>query len=201
MAKAKRRRFRGFGFLPNLKDIKLSSNVSSLQVLAGVAVGFVGIVGVKYAAGKIKESAAKKAEADQNFVEKFLLDDEKTKTYLPLIASSLVGGLAFVLQAKKNPGRATAHLLGAAATGAALFADNKVRSSDWGRENFYAGYGLLTDDRARLGMLQNDPYPQMSAYVDDSQRHSMRLAQLAEAAAEPDEGDMMAVDELLGNDY
>jgi len=163
MAK-KNRRFRGFGYLPGLSTIK--SDVKGLDVLAGLGVGFVGVVAAKYARAKWMSKL-------DTTVPNYLL------SLTPVVGGLVAGLVAYAAQKKGNQKRGSGHLLGAAIVGTALTADVLIRDNlgkatrapDGADKKallpFYNGiedFGALVPD-STFGALQRDSY---GALVQDT---------------------------------
>src|SRR5574342_763572 len=104
MAK-RRRRSRRFGSMVQIPGLGMfKKQVSTTDVLVGIALGFGGtvalkVVGTKYFAGKLPD---------------FLVNAS------PLVGGLITGGAAYFIGKKKNSARAYAHLFGSVMAGAAV---------------------------------------------------------------------------------
>jgi hypothetical protein len=172
---ARRSRF-SLGF--DMSFLKKSS--SSTNMLMGVAAGFAGIVGIKWAINKFPSFGAMIPSA--------------LKTALPLIGSAIVGGVLFAMQKNKNQDRAVGHLVGALAAGTAVTAHTALLGTTWAKAGNYAGYAdyaaLVSEATPRFGSsnLLNVPgfsssqlmnIPGYGALIDDKRTSLSDLSALA----------------------
>lgn len=168
MARRRRRSHRRYGAMVQIPGLgMLDKSVNTTDVLVGAGLGFAGTLalkglGNKMLAGQVPDAILKGS---------------------PLVGGIIAGGLAYLLESKKNKQRATGHLFGALTAGAAVQAWDVMKTSfptglgdvvslKLGR---YAGrrggYGVFVNERTPAvgpggaslnGLLVNEPGRSMS---------------------------------------
>lgn len=153
------RRFSSIVDIPGLGDITsvFKSSVKGTDVLVGAIASLAGIYAVKYV---------------QN---KFLVGKlpEIVLRFTPAISGALTGTALYMLQKKKNRGRATGHAIGAVSAGLAINAINELK----------AKFPELADvvDLRLAGVIVDDATPRLGGFgipVDDPTRQLGDLAAL-----------------------
>lgn len=117
----RRRHYRGLVKFPGLAGLKLPSSVKPVDVLVGLGLGFAGAIALK-----------KGVEASGMNVPAILST--------PIAGGAATGAVLYLVQRKKNPGRAGGHALGALLGGVAVW-----------------GYGML-QAQGMLGDMRTLPY-------------------------------------------
>jgi hypothetical protein len=133
MARHRRHRTAGLVKFPGLGALKVSSSVKPVDVAVGVAMGAVGTVAVGKAIGALATGTNPIA------VPTFITNN------VGIVGGLAAGGVAYLAQKKKNPARASAHLVGSVLGSAAVWIFQQTQPGGLfpmaGLINLPGGYG------------------------------------------------------------
>ncbi len=103
----RRRHYRGLVRFPGLGRLSLPSSVKPIDVIVGVAAGIAGSIGLQIGTSKLASSGTA--------LPGFLTSGS------PLVGGAATAAALYLLEKKKNPGRAAGHALGSILGGLAIW--------------------------------------------------------------------------------